>query len=263
MIGQAISTEGKKYNIIILAGGNGTRMGEQSEFIPKALSQLGNKRAIDYIIERYTNVAHKFIIGTCKHADLLETYVNGRFPNLNIEFSRETELVNNAISTMYCLDHADTRYGTIITFCDLILFGVDVIYDDTVMVTTSATRGVVGTFRHTATSYSAPFIGGMSITRYATPVEATKGINGILGTFILSNTKRLKGITYTLYNPTDLTWDIIAEYGREPVLSSGHPISMSNDMIYCEGLTPVGVNTVFEFGTETDLQKVRELWEDA
>ena len=114
MLGQAVSLEGNKYNVIILAGGNGTRLGEQSDYIPKALTQIGNKRAIDYLIERHIPVAHKFIIGICKHADLLQGYVEGRFKPLPIEFSREDELHNEAISLMYCLDHADIRYGTIV-----------------------------------------------------------------------------------------------------------------------------------------------------
>ena len=89
MIGQAISIKNKKYNIIILAGGAGSRMGNASDFIPKALSKIGSKRAIDYIIERYSIVAHKFIIGVCYHSDLLKSYIKGNYSNLDIEFSEE------------------------------------------------------------------------------------------------------------------------------------------------------------------------------
>lgn len=224
MIGQAISLEGKKYNVIILAGGNGSRMGEQSDYIPKALSQIGNKRAIDYIIERYMNIAHKIIIGTCKHADLLESYVRGRFPRLNIEFSREAELVNNAISTMYCLDHADSRYGTIILFCDLIVISNPVIKDDTVLVAGENTKGKVGTFRHT-----------------------DRVGRGILGHFCFGNTIHLKGVTYTTYSwntLNDLTEDILQRYQASVIIKVEE----------CE--------KVYEFGNENDLQEVRKLWEE-
>lgn len=225
MIGQAVSITGKKYNIIILAGGNGSRMGEQSDYIPKALSQIGNRRAIDYIIERYINVAHKIIIGTCKHADILEAYVKGRFPVSNIEFSREEELYNNAVSTMYALDHADSRYGTIVVFCDLIVVSNTIIKDDNILVAGNTTKGKVGTFRHT-----------------------DRNGRGILGNFTFSDTTWLKAVTYTnhcLKRFEDLTEDIVMEYSKKiPVLTEE-------------------CGTVFEFGTEEDLLEVRKMWEDA
>lgn len=225
MIGQAVSTLGKKYNVIILAGGSGTRMGEQSDYIPKALSQIGNKRAIDHIIERYLGIAHKLIIGTCTHADILEAYIKGRFPVSNIEFSRETELHNNAHSTLYALDHADSRYGTIIVFCDLIVVSNQIVRDDTILVVDKDTRGKVGTFRHT--------------DRFG---------RGILGNFIFSNTYLLKSIAYSNFysmNFEDLTENIVMEYSRS--------IPMNTEV--CE--------VVYEFGTENDLEEVRKLWESA
>lgn len=224
MIGQAISLDGKKYNVIILAGGNGSRMGEQSDYIPKALSQLGNKRAIDYIIERYMNVAHKIIIGTCKHADLLESYVKGRFPRLYIKFSREDHLENNAISTMYCLDHADSRYPTIVLFCDLIVVSNPEIKDDTFLVADENTKGKIGTFRHH--------------DRYG---------RGILGHFTFGNTVDLKWITYANYSNNtlkDLTESVLMDYNEE------------------NRVEPILCQKVYEFGNENDLQEVRKLWEE-
>lgn len=224
MIGQAFSLDGKKYNVIILAGGNGTRMGEQSDYIPKALSQIGNKRAIDYIIERYIPVAHKFIIGTGAHADLLEGYIKGRFPASNIEFSREVELVNNAHSTMLALDHANSMYGTIILFCDLIVISNPKITDNTILVAGKETRGKIGTFRHT--------------DRYG---------RGILGNFTFGNTVLLKSVAYTNYfrKFTDLTEDIVIPYSKE--------IPMNTELC----------NVVYEFGSNADLMEVRRLWENA
>ena len=80
MFGQAYSLEGKKYNIIILAGGAGSRMGVASDYIPKALTSFGSRRAIDFLIDKYIAVANKFIIGTGYHADLLQTYIKGKYP---------------------------------------------------------------------------------------------------------------------------------------------------------------------------------------
>lgn len=225
MIGRAYSADGTKYNVVILAGGNGTRMGEQSDYIPKALSLIGNKRAIDYIIERYYNVAHKFIIGTCRHADLLESYVKGRFPASPIEFSREDELVNNAVSTLYCLDYADSRYGTIILFCDLIVISNPEIKDNYILVAGENTKGNVGTFRHT--------------DRFG---------RGILGHFVVGNTSLLKATAYHRHYEgrlNDLTEDVIMEYSNKIKIDTEECLK------------------VYEFGNENDLQEVRRLWEDA
>lgn len=224
MIGKAYSATGKKYNVIILAGGNGSRMGDQSDYIPKALSVLGSRRAIDYIIDRYANIAHKIIIGTCKHADLLESYVKGRFPATNIQFNREDELQNNAISTLYCLDYADSRYGTLILFCDLIVVSNPEIRDDTILVAGEETKGKVGTFRHQ--------------DRFG---------RGILGHFCFGNTKLLKYKAYKAAfkgSLNDLTEDIVMQYS----LVSGLETEL------CE--------YVYEFGNENDLKEVRRLWEN-
>lgn len=248
MLGQCVSLEGKKYNVIILAGGEGLRMGEQSEYIPKALSQIGKKRAIDYILERHLNVAHKFILGTCKHADILESYVTGRFFPLTVEFSREDKLINNAVSLMYCLDHADTRYGTIITFCDLLTVGNPITKDDSVLVATGETKGIIGTFRHLATpltSTETRLSHTISMASMPTSQEDFKGHKGILGYFVLGDTKYLKSIVYSTFRPKDLTSDFIWEYNLH------RPLKF------------IDAKTVYEFGTENDLEKVRKVWEDA
>lgn len=237
MIGQAVSN-GQKFNVVILAGGAGTRMGAQSDFMPKALSVLGQKRAIDYIIERYLFVAHKFIIGTCAHAELLEGYVRGRFPQTAIEFSREAALVNNAVSTMYCLDHADTAYPTIICFCDLLILSNALVRPDTVFVASARTQGNVGTFRHAYNPIT------QLIQEYDIPqrVDQLGVYGGVLGTFVLEDTRLLKRYAYD--TPlTDLTASIIMPYWK------GRTLRFEE------------VHKVFEFGSDNDLAKVRELWE--
>lgn len=245
MIGQATSLSGKKYNVIILAGGAGSRMGTASDYIPKALSKFGNKRAIDYIIERYLHVANKFIIGTGYHADLLQSYLKGQYPNLPIEFSYEdpNELKSTAHSTTYCLDKADSRFGTIICFCDLIMISNPIIDDNTVYYVDSKTVGKIGTFRH-GIEFDKNEV--KDFIQYPSPISITNGYdNGVLGTFVLSNTVILKSVVYSNYSTNqDLTWDIITKYNEQVKLTALH----------CEG--------VYEFGNENDLQEVRKLWEE-
>jgi len=238
MIGQCYSKNNKKYNIIILAGGAGSRMGEASDYIPKALSKLGELRAIDYIIQRYMNVAHKFVIGTGYHADLLMSYVKGNYSKFDLEFSYEKpeEMKNNGISTVYCLDHCDCRYPTVLLFCDLMPLSNFIIEDDSFLVATEKTFGNIGTFRHT--------IQDSIITEMKEPVRVSDGFNGVMGNFVFSDTVLLKELAYANYgNMKDLTNDVVMNYTNIKILKG----------INCE--------KCFEFGNDVDIKKVREVWE--
>lgn len=244
MTGQATSLSGKKYNVIILAGGAGSRMGNASDFIPKALSKLGEKRAIDYIIERYAHVANKFIIGTGYHADLLQSYVKGQYPNLPIEFSFESpeDLKDTAKSTTYCLDKADSRFGTIICFCDLLLISNPIIEDDSIYYVDTDTKGKVGVFRHSIEIEKRNKV--KLFLEHTSPIAIKDDANGVLGTFTFSDTVSLKSIVYNNFtSSTDLTWDIIRKYNEKITMNALH----------CD--------CVYEFGDENNLQEVRKLWE--
>ena len=244
MIGQVFSLHGKKYNVIILAGGNGSRMGEASKYIPKAMSQIGEKKGIDYIIERHLMIAHKFIIGVGKHGDIIENYVKGRFPGIPIEFSREIEIQNNAISFSYCLDHVDSDYGVIISFCDLIMLSNAEIEGDELFYVDINTLGITGTFRH-----QIDFEKHNRIFSNIHPLPVDKINNGLIGYFTFNNTFLLKMITYEIMyfmrkHELDLTKDIVKTYQK----------------YYLEMKTE-HVNKIVEFGTMEDLEKVRKLWE--
>lgn len=236
MLGQAISF--RRYNVIILAGGAGSRMGDASEHIPKALTKLGNSRAVDYLINRYLLVADKFIIGTGHHADLLEGYVRGRYSNLPIEFSREDPeaMVNNGLSALYALDHADSRLGTIISFCDLLIVSNPKLPENGGLLAHPDTKGHLCTFRHSWSNES----GFMEHE----PRKIGDIDNGLLGVFVFGDTYCLKKIAYGAGEKIDdLTNDVVIPYSKEIPFELG----------YCD--------TVYEFGTMQDLQQVRKLWE--
>jgi hypothetical protein len=240
MIGKVVSLEHKKYNVIILAGGAGSRMGIASDFIPKALTKLGESRAIDFIIERYSHVAHKFIIGTAFHSDLLISYISGRHKK-PIQFSIENpeNLINNCYSTVYCLDNADSRFGTIITFCDLLMMDNLTIEDDSIYYVSDSTKGNPGSFRHSVffKNNSPAVIKNNKIPKLRS--------NGLLGNFVISDTPLLKSILYSKYsNLFDLTDDGIIPYMSQQIVTAHECAS------------------VFEFGNETDLIKVRDLWKN-
>jgi bifunctional N-acetylglucosamine-1-phosphate-uridyltransferase/glucosamine-1-phosphate-acetyltransferase GlmU-like protein len=255
MLGQAYSPVGRKYNVIILAGGAGSRMGNASDYIPKALSKIGHQRAIDYMIDKYAGVAGKFIIGTGYHSDLLESYLKGKYSSLPMCFSREgvEQVKNNARSTTLCLDAADSRLGTIIVFCDLIMLNNNCLpcKNDKALngiyLATSETNGNIGNFRHSINlEYKENSCPGF-VEKHDGLQDIDEIPNGILGTFVCDDTPLLKRFAYGCWDiANDLTEDILLPYwlAQEP-----------SDTL------PIYVARVYEFGNENDLRKVRELWE--
>jgi NDP-sugar pyrophosphorylase family protein len=245
MLGQFFSETDEKYNIVILAGGLGTRMGSASDYIPKALTKIGSQRAIDLIFSKFLLVANHFVVGTGWHTDLLESYIRGRYPNLGITFSEESvpNLKNNATSLMYALDNVDSRYGTIVSFCDLLILSNPRIVGNSIYLANENTKGVVGTFRHSA-------IMRRDIVQKVTPLKKPLHVsslkNGVIGFFVFNNTILLKEIVYSLARKQslkDITTDVVSRY------------------VAIEETKAVFVEALLEFGTETDLQKARKVWE--
>ncbi len=248
MIGQAITMGGRKFNVVILAAGLGTRMNDASLYIPKALSIIGNNRAIDLIISHYVNIAHKFIIATGHHGDLLKSYVKGAYPGYNVEFCEQyvEDLMNNARTTALSMDHVDSRYPTIITFCDLLIADINFIEIDSVLLAGPDTTGRVGTFRHSVSMNTNKHT---HFTCHKEPksIQELSQIKelGVLGTFIFGDTVRLKRVVYENYDTAvDLTTDFVQKYAENYVALKGD---------LCK--------KVYEFGNENDLKEVRNIWE--
>lgn len=245
MLGQFVCEKGSIYNVVILAGGLGTRMGSASEFIPKALTKIGSQRAIDLLINKFMLVSHKMVIGTGWHADLLESYIRGRYPNQAIAFSREamSDLHNNATSLLYALDNIDSRYGTIVSFCDLLVLSNPVLSGSSLYTATRDTKGVVGTFRHSVDSANG-FTTAVRALGEPQPIDKIE--NGVIGFFVFSDTLLLKEIAYSLARKgelSDITSDIVSRY------IASHPTKMQE------------VSALLEFGNEEDIIKARTFWE--
>jgi len=245
MLGQFFTENEEKFNVVILAGGLGTRMGAASDNIPKALSKIGSQRAIDLILSKFLLVANQFVIGTAWHADILESYIRGRYPNLKVAFSQESpsELKNNATSLLYALDNVDSRFGTIVSFCDLLLLSNPLISGSALYLATPETKGVLGTFRHSV-SVRRGIAQKVVVLQKPMHVPSTK--NGVIGFFVFGNTVLLKEIAYSLARKgaaSDLTTDIVSRY------------------IEVEKTRAIPVDALLEFGTEDDLQKARKAWE--
>jgi NDP-sugar pyrophosphorylase family protein len=245
MLGQFFSENEEKYNVVILAGGLGTRMGAASDHIPKALTKIGSQRAIDLIFSKFLLIARQFVVGTGWHADLLESYIRGRYSNLRLSFSQEAvpELRNNATSLLYALDSVDSRYGTIVTFCDLLILSNPQISGNSMYLAHKETQGIVGTFRHSV-STRGDTVRKVVVLDEPQRVHAIK--NGVIGFFVFGNTLLLKEIVYSLARKgslNDITTDVVSRY------------------IAAEETRAVPVDALLEFGNETDLHKARKAWE--
>jgi uncharacterized pyridoxamine 5'-phosphate oxidase family protein len=114
-----------------------------------------------------------------------------------------------------------------------------VIDDDLVYYVTENTKGLPGTFRH---SLQIKADKSFKIIRNKSPL---KNSNGLLGVFVFGDTPHLKSIIYNNYsNLKDLTDDVLDNYIKNKKMLARECVS------------------VFEFGNESDLQTVRELWQN-
>ena len=64
----------KKYNLVLFAGGKGTRMGSLSEKIPKPMIMVNGKPLIDRVIDLYDGMINKVIICAGYKHYIIEEY---------------------------------------------------------------------------------------------------------------------------------------------------------------------------------------------
>jgi glucose-1-phosphate cytidylyltransferase len=72
--------------IVILAGGLGTRLSEETKLIPKPMVRIGNKPILWHIINIYRYYGFKdFIIATGYKSEIIEKYFSKKLRDLNIK----------------------------------------------------------------------------------------------------------------------------------------------------------------------------------
>jgi NDP-sugar pyrophosphorylase family protein len=232
-----------KFNVIILAAGMGRRLHPETDFIPKALVDLGQARAIDYAIRKFQYISDRTIIAAGYCADLLENYVRGKYLAQKMFFSREevSDLRGPGVSFLYALDYASCRLPTIVTFCDFIFgdqFSVD--GDAIVVCKPGKADAVIDTYKTVAMVEEGVV---SDIVSNADPQTIRE--NGFTGTIICHNSILLKAIAYgqaaakSNLGDLDYTLDIIRNYVKA-VRTLAAPAS-----------------SLFEFGTEESLAKTR------
>ena len=103
--------------VIILCGGKGTRLREETEFKPKPMVEIGGRPIIWHIMKHYSNYGFKdFILcGGYKHQVIREYFLNYRFMNSDVTISLGSEFrttFHNSHDEDWTVTLADTGLET-------------------------------------------------------------------------------------------------------------------------------------------------------
>jgi choline kinase len=241
----SFSAKGKKFNVIILASGLGTRLRPETDHIPKSLVELDKEgmKSIDYLIQKFQYISERLIITTAYCGDLLEYYIRGKYASLNPIFSREevSDLRGPGKSFVLGLDYALSELPTIVMFCDYIV-------EDYIPVDENA----LGISKKPEFPYVIDkYPKGMPVIEEGIIKDLIPNQNleeerygGFTGIAIFQDTLRLKSIAYTKAVEKNLDvaydFDIVRNYIKEVKT------------------VPIYVSKMYEFGTQEMLNLVRK-----
>ncbi len=93
----------KTVPVVILAGGQGTRLREQTEFIPKPMVPIGGKPILWHIMKIYSHYGfNRFIVCLGYKGDVIKDYfINYRFRNsdLTVNLGKYNDVVINSVNS--------------------------------------------------------------------------------------------------------------------------------------------------------------------
>jgi hypothetical protein len=241
----SFSVSGKNFNVIILASGLGTRLRPETDNIPKPLVELDEEgtKAIDYLIQKFQYVTGRLIITTAYCADLLESYVKGKYPSLNPIFSREkvSELKSPGTSLVFGLDQALSNLPTIVMFCDYIIEDYIPVDNDALCVSKKPDLQYVVD----------PHPKGIPVIEEEIIVDLVPNNNleeerygGWNGLGIFHDTLLLKSIAYAK--------------AHEKKLNATYDFDITKEYIKKIKTIPIYVSKMYELGTMGMLKKIRE-----
>ncbi|ACO03916.1 MULTISPECIES: sugar phosphate nucleotidyltransferase [Persephonella] len=106
--------------VVIMAGGKGTRMRPFTEVLPKPLIPVGNKTAVEYIIDQFKKFGiRRFILTLNYKGELIEAYFNGIEKDYSIDFVWEDDFYGTAGSLKLIQDRINSDF--IVSNCDIIV----------------------------------------------------------------------------------------------------------------------------------------------
>tara|TARA_Y100000992_G_C21223971_1_gene471954 strand:- start:185 stop:1210 length:1026 start_codon:yes stop_codon:yes gene_type:complete len=115
----------KKIEIVIMAGGLGTRLKPYTNILPKPLLPFQNKTIIENVISKFTNYGlNKFIVSLNYKNKLIKAFFRDLSPSFKVSFLEENKPLGTA-GVLYKLKNKNKKY--IISNCDVI-FDIDYNY---------------------------------------------------------------------------------------------------------------------------------------
>lgn len=241
----SFSVTNKKFNVIILASGLGSRLKQETVLVPKPLVDLDQEgtKAIDYLIQKFQYIADRIIVTTAYYAELLEYYLKGKYPNLNLIFSREPvgDLAGPGRSFILGLDYASSNLPTIAMFCDYIVEDyINVDYDAICVSCKPKTPYVVDQYPKGVAMIEEEIVVDLA----PNPNLKKPRYGGFNGMAVFQNTLELKAIAYNQavkhQGCPAYDFDIVREYIRKIKT------------------IPNYVSKLYEFGTSEMLKASRE-----
>lgn len=110
----------KNIDVIIMAGGKGTRLRPITEILPKPLVPVDGKPILEHIIENFKYFGfNKFVLTINHQANLIKSYFNSKDKNYQLIFVKEKKalgtaggisLIKKKLSQHFIITNCDTLY---------------------------------------------------------------------------------------------------------------------------------------------------------
>jgi len=118
-VGKTVVEKQINCPVVIMAGGNGTRLDPFTRILPKPLIPIGNKAMIEVIMDEYSKFGvSKFYVSVFHKEKMMRAYFDNDFP-YEIEFLTEDEPLGTAGALKY-LDHK-IESPFFVSNCDIII----------------------------------------------------------------------------------------------------------------------------------------------
>ncbi|BAI79871.1 nucleoside-diphosphate-sugar pyrophosphorylase [Deferribacter desulfuricans SSM1] len=111
----------EKIPVVIMAGGKGTRMKPFTEVLPKPLIPVGDKTAVELIIDEFRKFGLDNFIFTLNYkGEIIEAYFNTIEKDYKTDFIWEKDFLGTAGSLKF-LENKDIKDDFIVSNCDILI----------------------------------------------------------------------------------------------------------------------------------------------